>query len=604
MSTETLTPVPLNPHTAGNHDVIRGEVVAPENNEDFFDATFDNQEDGERKKRAKKTVESIAPENIHISGEVVLSDVIAIREIMKTEEFETYSKDEQKEALETLLDELTESHQNKENDVYVRHRGELKDMLTASDKKFETISRSKEVHQARIDGVKLKRAKPVKSEKGSLSILEGGDQIDANEKTRGVSPARLRRNIKKLDKSFNGLLGDVAETGTKPAYLETKYQEFNEAVASHGENVNGKTRRSVERETLRKLIHANDLADRKGLEGDDRKEYENELVDMFHRYTQLTDDERETFSAALDTRQHAAKELARIQREEVASSAEKNEKNPVTSRLKAALGATAGKLMTSGKQRWETRKQSRDSNEEQLALFDEEPYATRRQSKAAKLRGAKDTLINMPQAGYHNLSARLTERRLRRDEKLTAMSDDEREAYDKKHERRHKAAMIGGTALAVIGVGLAMKYGLDHFNGPERPSTGDNQGGGLGDILNIPDLFDDPKIVEPGTDFGPTIPEGNGGTDTLTRNELFDGSGGSRRMTGENAQNLDKFLDSYTVRDSDNRGVWGISEKYLRLQGVSNPTVFEIDAVKDHILRHSSLTNSSIIYPGDTIKLK
>lgn len=526
MSHETLTPVPLNPDTAPQHEVVHGQVVGAETDDHGFMENALRSQNGETPPEPRKlrhnreVVESIDPQNIYLYGATAtLAQMQAGRDLIHSEEFLAHTTEEQQYLIENILDRFL-IEDDPDHDSYDSKRNHLRAILLESDEKFKKTARRKELDQARRDRVKLKRAYKSDDDMSEktpfvtkLKALVGSEQEEGEDDRLETvyTPSQLRRQIKKLDKSFDGLLGDVADTGTTPGYLDVKYKQFNERIEAAGKNVNDRTRRSVKRETLRKLIDMDRLAARKGVEDDERNEYENELVDIFYRYTQLSDDEREVFGSNLGQRQQEALKLSRLERQAADLRAEKNDKIPVTSRLRVALGATASRLISASKDRWDARNQPIDDNDNgQLALFDEKPY------KARHRRNKLDTLMNAPYAGFVNLREHMVKRRKHHSEKLAVitkdMTEDERKAYEKKRERRTKALTIGGIAIAVVGVAIAAKYGYDHFNGGDRTfESGDRSSGGLKDLLGIPEIdTNDPKDVEPGTRFESSGSDGGG----------------------------------------------------------------------------------------------
>jgi hypothetical protein len=77
--------------------------------------------------------------------------------------------------------------------------------------------------------------------------------------------------------------------------------------------------------------------------------------------------------------------------------------------------------------------------------------------------------------------------------------------------------------------------------------------------------------VDGGDNFAP------GGVDSYITGDL-----GTTEFTSAGLGNFHQWVDGYTVRSGDS--IWSISEDYLRAQGVTNPSVYQIDAVKDTVL--------------------
>jgi hypothetical protein len=594
MSTETLNPT--NPEAAPRTHFVHGAI---DNQSSRPEAPRPR-----RKERARKEiVESIDPENIHLYGKVVLSDVIEAREALQSDAFKKLKSDEKDEFIAAQLDELMVGDDPgdypgsdpkkyndyiKKNDVYMKNRFKLGAMLTAPEDKFDKIVKTKTVHQARLDDVKIARIKSEKEDvtplkdrlKGLFSAEDGGD--DSEKSPSQQSARKLRRELKGVDSEHNGLVGKIAETGTKPAYLAEQLERFDMHMFVKKYEINDKNRDSAQSEAIRKMIQP--LVNAKNLEGPAKKAYEDSLVDSFHKYVLLSEDKRADFHSDLDTRYAIAKELSTLEGDKKVDA---QESDPILSRTKRALGAVATSLVTRGKSRWNARnsEEAEQTDEER-----EEQLPKHRKKRSALVRSALSALGAMSPS---DALARYRTNQVMREHDRAEMTDEERvEAREKKNTRK-AAIAVGVVAVAAVGVGLYLqKYGFDNpFNG-----IGDGNRG-PGDPSK-----DGPKPISPEQPVITEVDPGNG--ELLSRNELFDGSRGSRSLTPENAERLADFLDTYKVKENDDQGVWGISEKYLENQGVKNPTVFETDAVKDYILQHSTLTDSSIIYPGDTIKLK
>ena len=81
-----------------------------------------------------------------------------------------------------------------------------------------------------------------------------------------------------------------------------------------------------------------------------------------------------------------------------------------------------------------------------------------------------------------------------------------------------------------------------------------------------------------------TIESGIGGGEWQSGNveNYFNGSVGSTEFTSAGVENFNQWIDGYSVQSGDS--IWSLSENYLRSQGVSNPSVYQIDAVKDSMV--------------------
>ena len=81
-----------------------------------------------------------------------------------------------------------------------------------------------------------------------------------------------------------------------------------------------------------------------------------------------------------------------------------------------------------------------------------------------------------------------------------------------------------------------------------------------------------------------TIESGLGGGEWQSGSveNYFNGSVGSTEFTTAGVENFNQWIDGYSVQSGDS--IWSLSENYLRAQGVSNPSVYQIDAVKDSMV--------------------
>lgn len=487
-----------------------------------------------------------------------------------------------------------------------------------------------EVHSSQHETFDPGSAPDTQSENAGFihNALDNQSEPRDTEVHRNVYSRQLRRNIKTMDKYFDGALGRVADTGTKSAYLEAKYQEYADIMQAHGAAVNPRNQRSAERDTIRSLIQLDVLADRKGLTGEEREQYKDKLVDTFHTYVQLDDEKRAIFGSTLDTRYATAAELTRIEREQ--ATVGKKEKGHNSNRLTAALGSVAGVLAGlrgKGHKEGLHKKGVQDASIDENADKTAQPDHTRKQ----EVRGGRHKKTRLSEHIASANARRLTNRQMKRwdeEQRLAAMSDDERKEYlaerREKQNNRKVFAVLGGVALISTAAYLA-RYGFDNpFNGIDNgaglsaqevepgttigPDHLDDRGSWLSEPFDtLSDSLND--AVEKAQDAAERTETGGGGGggeggDRPALNELFDGKAGDRHLTSENAKDLREFLDTYRVKDSDDKGVWGIAETYLKSQGVNNPSVYEIDSVKDYILENSRLNEKSIIYPGDTIKLR
>lgn len=201
---------------------------------------------------------------------------------------------------------------------------------------------------------------------------------------------------------------------------------------------------------------------------------------------------------------------------------------------------------------------------------------------------------------------------------ILAIIDERSEIYRKQNLRR----TAGGLAIA-LSVGLLTAKGADMLAG-----TVDNWSfGKLGELgkpdvdapeadVAGPDLDGDGRLdaldrdrdgdgVNNGRDFAPNDPNVSEAPKT-TRDQLFDGRLGTRELTPEGREALAEQLNGYKVKPGDS--VWSLSEQFLAEQGVENPTVYEIDATKDVMLKElrasGNVDSQGWLSVGDKIHIK
>lgn len=188
---------------------------------------------------------------------------------------------------------------------------------------------------------------------------------------------------------------------------------------------------------------------------------------------------------------------------------------------------------------------------------------------------------------------------------------------------------VGGVAISAV-AGLAggaaadaATHAFDNFSFGKLGEKIEQLGGKIKD--GVTNLFE----ANPSDSTGADTPErqhggigaienaelGGGGSEMATvsappevtgRGELFDGFHATRELTPDGKEAILDNLNNYKVQPGDT--IWDVSEKMLEEQGVKNPSVYEIDATKDFLVRELQdqgyADSRGWLNAGDTIKLR
>jgi len=187
--------------------------------------------------------------------------------------------------------------------------------------------------------------------------------------------------------------------------------------------------------------------------------------------------------------------------------------------------------------------------------------------------------------------------------------------------KRNRTRTLAGTAIALT-IGLAssraasaveglVNYVSDHGLFGDEGLSGGHLEKGDHDIKHHFKHDHDHDGVKNGQDYAPNNPDITHAPTShdVTRSDMFDGQQGSRHFTREGQRDFNQWISrkgGYEVKPGDS--VWKLSEQYLNSQGVDHPTTYEVDAVKDSVLkefRAKGLVDSNgWLTAGDTIKIK
>lgn len=171
------------------------------------------------------------------------------------------------------------------------------------------------------------------------------------------------------------------------------------------------------------------------------------------------------------------------------------------------------------------------------------------------------------------------------------------EAYERRtgKEKRNKVLGVVATGLALAGTAYIVYKGFELNNttgnggdmaGAEAMATAGDVGGGI-------DNLGENTVTEVVSSVDETAGEGfklmseakDAAIDAEPRPTAevdLSGSDGTTEFGPEGMRDFNSWVDGYKVKPGDT--VWSLAERYLESKGKSNPSVYEIDAVKDTVL--------------------
>lgn len=222
------------------------------------------------------------------------------------------------------------------------------------------------------------------------------------------------------------------------------------------------------------------------------------------------------------------------------------------------------------------------------------------------------------------------------DAEVNAAIFDALDASSDKYRKRNRNRMIGGVAVSMVaGAALGGAAGFvgdvvrDHVDlgkvgeklgdaasavkGKYEAFQADRRDGGLidSDFLGEgPESTDTPLPADVSPDTGgPDVGSDGGPAEAPTptsREAIFDGFHATRELTPDGKEAILDNLNNYKVQPGDT--IWDVSEKMLEEQGMKNPSVYEIDATKDFLIRELQdqgyADSRGWLNAGDTIKLR
>ena len=194
-------------------------------------------------------------------------------------------------------------------------------------------------------------------------------------------------------------------------------------------------------------------------------------------------------------------------------------------------------------------------------------------------------------------------------EKINAYKDDITERELKRGQRKTRMAVGAGVLSIVAGAGLATAAhaAIDSgfFNGDGNRFIGGGAETDGGERPVVPEAntqtpedaraqaeadkaaaeAEARKNAIPGSDtpaVADAIHDALGGGPSGDAAGAFAGEFGATTLTPGGLEGFSSWMEGYTVKSGDS--IWSLSEQYLHSQGVTNPSVYQIDAAKDAML--------------------
>ena len=184
-------------------------------------------------------------------------------------------------------------------------------------------------------------------------------------------------------------------------------------------------------------------------------------------------------------------------------------------------------------------------------------------------------------------------------DKMTAARSERIEKTDKVNRSARITTALGGLVLGGALVQQAVEHwgDIQHFFGGRDAVPQDGINGAPGEtpppveVPRVPVPPEAPDVIKPSDtpDVADAIRDSFGGEGSPSGDwapgnvdNYITGDLGATEFTPAGLGNFHQWVDGYSVRSGDS--IWSLSENYLHAQGVANPSVYQIDAVKDTVL--------------------
>ena len=476
-----------------------------------------------------------------------------------------------------------------------RHRGELKHALLADDKSFDKMSLKWEKRaRNELGGINFGAVtETIKSKAGSVKESLG------NRLPSGSEARAQRRERRGLEKKYDGLLSNIVNVNWTQDELDTIYDTYHAKTAdiqARGGEVD-ETNQATAAYTEAARLAASGAVDSIMADADARGFFRSEAQKDITR-AELNKDIHDYVRQSSDTKDQFDNDAGRLielydeydNRERLTKRVGTRAKLIGAAALAGGIGAGAGAL----RDRWN--KHRAEKHAARAAEDDDEDDTGSERSKKR--------LRDIPLAAYINHGNRRAAKREAEQERLNAMNDAEREDYlaERKRFKRDIKIYIGLAAGALAMAG-AIKYGLDIDHDSVSQHSGNKLPHG-GDLGHVPGENGElpVKPVKPPVEV---IPSSKADVSTF-----FTGREGSTHFNAKGVADVKEWLNAnggYDVQKGDT--VWkDVAHDYLKQKGINNPSISQIDAVKDQMeptLRSYGFTDKrGFLRENDTINFK
>jgi hypothetical protein len=553
-----------------------------------------------RAQRRAETLAAVDPSEVHVANRLYLQDVMDIRNDVRSGD-----EDSLAERIRQRVDTELPMPANENDSLYratQRDRGVLMDALSRDDDAFD-----KQANWFKKRYLRETQVGPV------------ARRVEAI-RTRRTEAGKVNRELKELGKRYPGnLIPNLAKAGWNEDELRqvsSKYDELTSDgyIVSHGGDINSESPyKDGANIASRKFIDAkvDAIAASEGFATkEDEKAYREQLRSDIYGYARLNNEDRLVTVKAMDRYRELQSQIEN--RERLPRRALNRAKTMGAAALaffdkidEAVATPVEGMVHGAGnlRERWAKHRENRRAEKTgqvvgQLEMIDDQGNVI---DDTAEKRRWRD----IPLAAFTGLQARRAAKNQAEQARVATMNDTERKDYEqkKRQERRVKgtAVTIGATGVALAAAIAAARTGM--FTGGSGNTAHHAE---TAQQFGVDQLPGGHTPAETGTELPPVKPPVTPETTehqntVISAADFFSGDKGTTRFSEKGVPEVMKWLDGQHFDKGDN--VWDdIAHDYLVENGVKNPSIAQIDAVKDAVmpeLRSHKIVDSRGWLPED-----